>query len=145
MGRRRGFGAHGGQNSTSCDIGLRKSKSFSPPGELDNRILRGYCGVKEFGNPGPFHIKSKAHAEEEEMSEDERRRSKLPGDIVEDRIVLGNVPWQFGPSLSVLGHIFLLGMGLGPNMKWAGVAKFFGPTIAPQNPAVRLLGRGGGF
>ena len=65
--------------------------------------------------------------------------------FAEDRIVLGNVPWQFGPSLSVLGHIFLLGMGLGSNMKWAGVAKFFGPTIAPQNPAVRFLGRGGGF
>ena len=28
------------------------------------------CGAKEFGNPGPFHIKPKAHAEEEEMSED---------------------------------------------------------------------------
>ena len=25
------------------------------------------------------------------------------------------------------------------------VPKSFGPTIAPQNPAVRLLGRGGGF
>ena len=65
--------------------------------------------------------------------------------FAENRIVLGNVFWQFGHSLSVLGHIFLLGMGLGPNMKWAGVAKFFGPTIAPQNPAVRLLRRGGGF
>ena len=41
--------------------------------------------------------------------------------------VLGNVPWQFGPSLFVLGHIFFLGVGLGPDMKWAEVAKFFGP------------------
>ena len=31
------------------------------------------------GNPGPFHIKPKAHAEEEEMFESEQRRSKLPG------------------------------------------------------------------
>ena len=44
-------------------------------------MLRGYCGAKEFGNPGPFHIKPKAHAEKEEMSEDEQRRSKLPGDV----------------------------------------------------------------
>ena len=29
-----------------------------------------YCGAKEFGNLGPFHIKPKAHVEEEEMSED---------------------------------------------------------------------------
>ena len=29
------------------------------------------CGAKEFGNPDPFHIKYKAHVEEEEMSEDE--------------------------------------------------------------------------
>ena len=24
-----------------------------------------YCGVEKFGNSSPFHIKSKAHAEEE--------------------------------------------------------------------------------
>ena len=53
------------------DIGPRTSKSSSPPEELDSRILRGYCGAKEFGNPGPFHIKPKAHAENEEMSENE--------------------------------------------------------------------------
>ena len=29
------------------------------------------CGVKEFGNLSLFHIKSKGHAEEEEMSEKE--------------------------------------------------------------------------
>ena len=43
----------------------------------------------------------------------------------------------------VLGHFFLLGMGLGLDMKWVGVAKFFDPTIAPQNSVVQLLGRGG--
>ena len=42
-----------------------------------------YCGAKGFGNSGPFHIKSKTHAEEEEMSEDEQRRSKLLGDVAE--------------------------------------------------------------
>ena len=41
------------------------------------------------GNPDPFHIKPKAHAEEKEMSEDEQRRSKLPGDVAEDNLVLG--------------------------------------------------------
>ena len=65
--------------------------------------------------------------------------------FAEDRIVLGNVSWQFGHSSFILGHFFLLGVGLGLDMKWAGVTKFFGPTIAPQNPAVQLLGRGGGF
>ena len=46
------------------------------------------CGAKGFGNPGPFHIKPKAHAEEEEMSEDEQRSSKLPRDVAEDNPVL---------------------------------------------------------
>ena len=31
------------------------------------------CGAEGFDNPGPFHIKPKAHAEEEEMSENEQR------------------------------------------------------------------------
>ena len=53
------------------------------------------CGAEGFGKPGPFHsklgsfhIKPKAHAEEEEMSEDEQRRSKLLGDVAEDHLVL---------------------------------------------------------
>ena len=29
------------------------------------------CGIKEFDNPGLPHTKPKAHAEEEEMAEDE--------------------------------------------------------------------------
>ena len=89
LGRRRGSGTHGGQDSTRLDIGPQTSKFSSPPEESDSRILWGYCGAKEFGNPGPFHIKPKAHAEEEEMSKDERRRSKPPGDIAEDNPVLG--------------------------------------------------------
>ena len=50
--------------------------------------------------------------------------------FAENRIVLGNVSWQFGPSSFVLGHFFLLGVGLGLDMKWAGVVKFFGPTTS---------------
>ena len=54
MGKRRGSGTHEGQDSAGRDIGLRISKSSSPPEEPDNRILRGYCGAKEFGNPAYF-------------------------------------------------------------------------------------------
>ena len=47
----------------------------------------------------------------------------------ENRVVLGNVSRLFGLFLFVLDHFSLLGMGLGLSMKWAGVVKFFGPTI----------------
>ena len=94
LGKRRGFGTYGGQDSTGRDIGPRTSKSSSSLVEPDNKILKGYCGAKGFGNPGPFHIKPKAHAKEEEMSKDERRRSKLPGDVAEDNSVLGNLRSQ---------------------------------------------------
>ena len=89
LGRRRGSGTHGGQDSTGHDEGPRTSKPSSSSKEPDSRILRGYCGAEEFDNSNSFHIKPKAHVEEEEMSEDERRRSKLPGDVVEDNPVLG--------------------------------------------------------
>ena len=46
-------------------------------------------GVKEFGNPGPLYTKPKTHAEEEEMPEDEQRKPKLPRNIAEDNLVLG--------------------------------------------------------
>ena len=42
--------------------------------------------------------------------------------LAEDGIVLGDVSWQLGLSL------FILGMGLGPCMKWDKAAEFFGPT-----------------
>ena len=48
--------------------------------------------------------------------------------FTENRIVLSNVSWQFGPSSFVLGHFFLFDVGLGLNMKRAGVTRFFGPT-----------------
>ena len=63
----------------------------------------------------------------------------------ENRIVIGNVSRLFELSLFVLGHFFLFGMGIGLSIKWGGVVKFFDPTIAPQNPVVRLLRRRGGF
>ena len=47
------------------------------------------CGVKEFDNRGPLYTKPKAHAEEEEMAEDEWRKPKWPRNIVEDNPVLG--------------------------------------------------------
>ena len=73
------------------------------------------------------------------------RSSLLGSRLAEDRIVLGDVSRPLGFSLFVLSHSFLLGMGLGPSMRWTEVVKFFDPIIAPQNPAVRLLGRRGGF
>ena len=47
------------------------------------------CGAKELNNPGPLYSKPKAYAEEEEMPEDEQRKSKLPRDIAKDNPVLG--------------------------------------------------------
>ena len=79
----------GGQDLTSHDIGPRTSKSSSPPEEPDNRIFRGYCRAKGIGDLGPLHIKPMAHAEEEEMSEDEHRKSRLPGYTAEENPVLG--------------------------------------------------------
>ena len=45
--------------------------------------------VKELSNPGPLYTEPKADAEEEEMPEDEQRRSKFPTDIAEDNPVVG--------------------------------------------------------
>ena len=61
----------GKQSSIDHDVGPRTSKSSSPSEDPDSRILRGYCGAKGSGDSGPFDIKPKAHAEEEEMPEDE--------------------------------------------------------------------------
>ena len=79
----------GGQDSTSHDIGPRKSKPFSSSKEPGSRIFRGYCEAKGSRGSDPFHIKLKAHAEKEEMPEDEKRESRLPGYTVEDDPVLG--------------------------------------------------------
>ena len=87
--RQKGHGTRGGPDLTSHDESPRTSKSSSPSGEPDSRVLRGYCGAKDSGNPSLFHIKLKAHADEEEMSENEQRMSELPGDVAEDNFVLG--------------------------------------------------------
>ena len=48
-----------------------------------------YCGAKGSGDLGPFHIGPMAHAEEEEMFEDEQRESRLLGYTTEDVPILG--------------------------------------------------------
>ena len=79
----------GEQDSTGHDIGPRTSKSSSSLEEPGSRILRGYCGAKGFRDSDPFHIKPKAHAEEEEMPKDEQRESRLSSYTAEDDPVLG--------------------------------------------------------
>ena len=79
----------GEQDSTGHDIGLRTSKSSSPFKESGSRILRGYYGAKGSRNSGPFHIKPKVHTEEEKMSKDEQKESRLPRYTAEDDPVLG--------------------------------------------------------
>ena len=74
---------------TSHEEAPKTSKPSSPSEEPNSKIFRGYCGAKGYDNPGPFHIKPKAYAEEEEMSEDEQKRSKLLEDVTEDNPVLG--------------------------------------------------------
>ena len=56
--------------------------------------------LKDLAKPNPFHIRPKAHAKEEEMSEDEQRESRLSGYTAKDNPVLGKpksqkgkVPW----------------------------------------------------
>ena len=46
-------------------------------------------GAKGSKDSGPFHIKPKAHAKEEETSENEQKESRLLGYTAEDDPVLG--------------------------------------------------------
>ena len=75
-GKRRGSGIDEGQDLTSHDKGPRSPKPFSPSEGPDNRILRGYCGAKEFDNPTSLYTEPKTHAEEVEVAEDEQRKPK---------------------------------------------------------------------
>ena len=59
----------------------------------------GICGAKGSGDPSPFHIRPMAHAEEEKMSEDEQRESRLPGYTVEDNPVIGRPKSRKGKAL----------------------------------------------
>ena len=86
------------QDPIGHDIGPRASKSSFPPEEPDSRILRGYCGAKGFGDSDPFHIKPLAHVKEEEMSEDEQRKSQLPGYATEDNPILGRLRSRKGKA-----------------------------------------------
>ena len=52
-------------------------------------ILRGYVGPEGSRGFGPFHLKPKAHTEEEEVPDDECRESRLPECTAEDDPVLG--------------------------------------------------------
>ena len=54
------------------------------------------CGAKGFSNPGPFHIKLMVHAEEEEISEEEQRKSRPSGYTAKDDPVLGKPRSQKG-------------------------------------------------
>ena len=63
---------------------------------------------------------------------------------VKDRVILDCTCRLFGLSLFVLGNHYprhgpWVLMESGPG------CEFSGPTIAPQNPAIRLLGQIGGF
>ena len=57
------------------------------------------------------------------------RSSLLGSGLAEDRIFLGDISGPLGLSFFVLSHSFLLGVGLGLSMRWAGVVKFFNPTV----------------
>ena len=74
---------------TNHDESSRTSKPSSPFEEPNNRILKGYYGVKELSSPDPFHTGPEAHVEEEETLKDEQRESKLPREIAEDNPILG--------------------------------------------------------
>ena len=66
-------------------IFFKKKKSLA----INLVVVNDYCEVKGIGDPGPFHIKPMTHVEEEEMSDDEQRKSRLPGYAAEDDPVLG--------------------------------------------------------
>ena len=57
----------------------------------------------------------------------------------EVRVVLGSISWQSGFPLFVLGHFFLLGMGLRPDMKWAGFYQILQPHNSPSKSCCPAL------
>ena len=73
---------------TSHDKGPMSPKPSSPPEEPDSRILRGYCGAKEFDNPGPLYTRPKVRIEVGKMPEDVQRKPKWPRDVAEDDLIL---------------------------------------------------------
>ena len=67
-------------------------------------VANDYCEAKEIGDPGPFHIKLMTHAEEEEMSDDEQRKSRLPRYAAKDDLVLGEPRSRKGEVSPHLGE-----------------------------------------
>ena len=59
------------QNSTDHDVGPRTSKPSSSSEVPDSKILRGYCGAKGSGCPGPFRIISPRAQPRRKTSEDD--------------------------------------------------------------------------
>ena len=59
-------------------------------------VANDYCKAKGIGDPGLFHIKPMIHAEEEEMSDDEQKKSRLPRYAAEDDPVLDEPRSQKG-------------------------------------------------
>ena len=53
-------------------------------------------------------------------------------------MVLSDASQQLGPSLLTLGRFLFLSVGLGLDMKWAGLAKSFGPTKTNKTFIFRL-------
>ena len=88
----------GEQDSTGRGIGLRTSKSSSSSEEPGNMILKGYCGTKGSRDSGPFHIKPKAYAKEEEMSKNEQRESRRLGYTTENNPILSRPKSQKGKA-----------------------------------------------
>ena len=85
----------------SFDVGLQRMRCKRLQGKAlgpkirtsEDSTIKGpfYCRVKELNSLGPLHIELKAHAKEEETSEDEQRESILPRDIAEDNPILGQL------------------------------------------------------
>ena len=50
----------------------------------------------------------------------------------EDKVIIGNISWQSGFLLFVLGHFFIFGMGLGLDMKWARLCQILQPHNSPS-------------
>ena len=74
---------------TSHDRGPMSPKPFSPFEEPDSRILRVYCGAKEFDNPNPLYTGPKTQTEEGETAEDGQRKPKWPRNVAEDDSAFG--------------------------------------------------------